>query len=219
MRTLDENFLNMGHSTLDTMNNNKPSWEGIPRIVTQVGYLNTGLKAADTFSVESTTDTTGTTQDRKNARAEVILLTVKLAKPASVYALDNNDMDMNQQLSISKGSLSRLPHRYLLSTVKAIYGILSLIAEKIVDMGVKPEDIEALKTAVDTYEIVLNKPRDKKVEKKTVNEQLDDAVSDLRGILYVLDSLMKYFDGTQFYSEYKNARIILDLGIRHRNKE
>ncbi|AEW22144.1 hypothetical protein BFO_3335 [Tannerella forsythia 92A2] len=42
---------------------------------------------------------------------------------------------------------------------------------------------------------------------------------DLRRCVYKLDSLMSLFSGTRFETDYRNARIIVDLGTRKKKEE
>ncbi|WP_418893835.1 hypothetical protein [Limibacterium fermenti] len=218
MKIVDRNFLNMIGVARRTLHNHQSEWEKNVRMTQEVTNLDTTAERADTLSTEVTTDITGSTTDKINARQKVIAEIVKLVKPASVIGLDTNDMLLHRQLSVSKGMMNKMKYGDLADLLDNLYALLVKHQEKLVDYDITLENVTAAKTFIDAYKATLSEPRELVVERKTTKEALSECLADLRGIVYVLDNLMKRYDGTPFYSEYKNARIIVDLGT-HKKKE
>lgn len=62
---------------------------------------------------------------------------------------------------------------------------------------------------------LIARPRTLIVERKSANQDMVlGLLSSLREVLYKMDSLMNLFENTDLKREYKDARIILDLGRR-----
>jgi hypothetical protein len=60
----------------------------------------------------------------------------------------------------------------------------------------------------------VNHPRELITKRATKIESLADYIDLLRNVLTRIDNMMRLFDGSEFYRDYKNARKIVDLGGR-----
>lgn len=66
---------------------------------------------------------------------------------------------------------------------------------------------------IDAFDGLIARPRILIVERKTANQDvIPGLLSGLREVLYEMDSLINLFEGTALKQEYKDARIIVDLG-------
>lgn|GEM_PF-3093451 len=78
-------------------------------------------------------------------------------------------------------------------------------------------ELSDFKTQIDGYDALINRPRDLTVERKGLNDNIPGLMRELRKSIYKLDSLITLFDDTQFETDYKNARKVIDLGSRKDN--
>lgn len=217
MTTREQNFMSMTRSSANVFGKWSDLWTPIQRIRNEVDAMNVEIGKVDAASEQTTLETKGITEDKQNAREEALSAIVNIAKPTAVYAMDQNNMELSRQLNQSRGLLSGLAQNELLNTLTAIYNRVEGVKEHIADYGVTGERLQDAKTKLDNFATAIPLTRDAIVEKKTGNEIIAESVGNLRRILYRLDNLMKLFDGTEFYREYKNARIIVDLGARKKN--
>lgn len=216
MTTREQNFMSMARSSANVFLRWNELWSSIPVMNREVEALNAEIEKIDTTSEQTTLTTKGITEDKQNARDEALSAIVNIAKPAAVYAMDQNNMELNRQLNQSRGVLSGLAQNELLNTLTAIYNQVNNVKEQVVDYGVTEERLQDAKTKLDNFAVAVPSTRDVIVERKTSNEIISESIGNLRRIFFRLDNLMKLFDATDFYAEYKNARIIVDLGSRKR---
>jgi len=84
------------------------------------------------------------------------------------------------------------------------------------DYGVTPQLLTEYKQAIDQYEKLMAAPRDTIVKRKTLNQGITEQVRTFRQLLFKMDHLVNNFEGTVFEQEYHHARIVADLGTRHK---
>lgn len=214
MTTREQNFMSMARSSANVFPKWNDLWSAIPVVNREVTALNEEIGKIDAVSEQTTLITKGVTEDKYNARDEALSAIVNVAKPAAVYAQDMGNMELHRQLNQSRGVLAGLAQNELLNTLSAIYTQVTNVKEEIADYGVSEEKLQDAKAKLDAFAAAIPSTRDAIVERKTSNEIISESIVNLRRIFYRLDNLMKLFDGTGFYREYKNARVIIDLGSR-----
>lgn len=214
MTTKQQNYISMTRSSVNVLQKWNSEWNAITRFANEVLALTAELQKVDSSSENAMLVTKGVTADKANAREEALSAIVNIAKPASVYADDINDLQLSARLNYSRGSLSTLAQNDLLNMLTGMYNNVFEHKDNIVEYGVTEEKLTDAKSKLDAFAGVISSPRDMIVERKTTNELIEESIGNLRKIFYRLDNLMKLFEGTPFYAEYKNARIIVDLGSR-----
>lgn len=214
MTTKQQNYISMTRSSVNVLQKRNSEWNAIPRFANEVSAVTAELQKVDSSSENAMLVTKGVTADKANAREEALSAIVNIAKPASVYADDINDLQLSARLNYSRGSLSTLAQNDLLNMLTGMYNNVFEHKDNIVEYGVTEEKLTDAKSKLDAFAGVISTPRDMIVERKTTNELIEESIGNLRKIFYRLDNLMKLFEGTPFYAEYKNARIIVDLGSR-----
>lgn len=157
--------------------------------------------------------TTGATKDKSEAATEAFSLASKLSKRVSVYALEQNNMEMHNQLRVSKGSLSQLADTDASKKLHDIYDRMLAVGSAL-DPFVTPDELATFKTLIEAYDKLISRPRELIVDRKVQNESLPQHLQSIRKVLYKLDSLISFFDGSEFEAAYRNARIIVNTGGR-----
>ncbi len=214
MKQYEENYLTMSNTTLQTVNKRKEEWNHVPRIVTAVSKLESDIEKANAAARESLVVTTGVTQDKADLIQQTVAAAVKLCKPACVYAIDRGDMALHDSLSVSRASLLHLRDMALLQRLNQLLGIIEPLRTHLVDYGVKEEQVTELQQLITRLSGMITQPRELTAERKSKKQHLSEIISELRKNLYLLDGLMKIFDPSELYTEYRNARIIVNLGKR-----
>lgn len=214
MTTKQQNFIAMAKATANVIKKWQNEWSSNKRFTTEVELLNKELTDIDTLTKNTLSATDGVSENKYNAKEEALTAIVNIAKPASVYAQDQNNLPLQLILNQSKGNLTKLSQHELVNTLTNIYSKIDEIKEHLADYGIAPDKITAAKQKLDAYAKASPEPRNAIVERKSGNEAIASSIDLLRQSLYKTDNLMKLFTETPFYAEYKNARIIIDLGSR-----
>ena len=215
MNQRDENFVSMGRAVQDVLSKHTAVWESkvaFKNLATQFnGLMNEVALAVEGAEIV----TTGATGNKAQAETEAIKLTVNLAKRGSVYALEVGNMELHDQLRVTKSTLVRRPDTLTLAKMRDIHSRLSIIVADLEDYGVAVGDLESLKILIDAFDALIARPRTLIVERKGYNQgMIPELLASIREVLYRMDSLVNLFEGTAFKQEYKDARIIIDLGRR-----
>lgn len=215
MNQRDENFVSMGKAVQDVLSKHTAVWESnvaFTNLTTQFNDLMDGVALA---MEGAEIVTTGTTDNKARAEKEAIKLTVNLAKRGSVYALEVGNMELHDQLRVTKSTLERRPDTLTLSKMRDIHSRLSAIVAELGDYGVRESDLDRLRILIDDFDVLIARPRTMIVERKGYNQaMIPELLASIRETLYRMDSLVNLFEGTPFKQEYKDARIIIDLGSR-----
>ncbi len=217
MNTKQQNFISMVRSLANLFTKWTTTWTGIPAIQKEVDAMNAETVRIDTLSEQTQLSPKGITENKSNARDEALSAIVGIAKPASIYALDAGNMELHRKLCQSRGSLSQLPQNDLLNTLFAVYAEIEKIKEHLSDYGITEPLLQQARVKLDAFASAVPAPRDAIVSRKTNNELIVESIARLRHTLYRLDNLMKIFSETEFYAEYRNARVVVDLGARKKN--
>jgi hypothetical protein len=213
MRQTDENFVSMCRAVQDVLTKHTAVWETTVAFKNQATSFN-GLMDEMGIAMESAEIvSTGATDNKSNAELKAVLLAVNLAKRASIYAIEVNNMELHDQLRVTKSTLLRRPDTMTLAKLRDIHTRLNTIVAELGDYGVLPTDLAELNAATDAFDALIARPRTLIVERKGYNQDtIPSLLSALREVLYKMDSLMNIFSGTELPKEYKDARIIVDLG-------
>ncbi len=112
-----------------------------------------------------------------------------------------------------------MPDTVSLAKAKDMYTRMEAIKSDLADYGITEEVLDECKRLIDAYDAYITRPRDLIVERKGHNQSLSELLRDLRRCVYKLDSLMSLFSGTRFETDYRSARIIVDLGTWKKKEE
>jgi hypothetical protein len=214
MRTKEENFLSMAKATNATLKRNKAKWENVKRFALSAQVLKDLISLTNEMSANAEIETTGATTDKHQAALDAVKWGVKMAKRASIYALDQKDMQLHDQLRTSRSSMLSRHDAETIAKLRDLHKRISPIVGKLEDYAVLPVDMQRLKQLTDAFENMESDPRDLIVERKTINGSIPKLKRKIQETLYQLDSLINIFDETPFEAEYLNARKIIDLGGR-----
>lgn len=214
MTTKDENYLSMARTVNDVFTRYQTTWEANPRFTREVTAFRELIDSLINTKADSNIVTTGATTDKADAAMALYNQAVNLGKRASVYALDNENMELHDRLRTSRGSLANMHDTFALAKAKDIHNQLSAVKDELADYGITDTELGVLKTQIDAYDTLITRPRDLIVERKGHNESIPELMKKLRKSIYKLDSLINLFDETPFETDYRNARKVVRLGSR-----
>lgn len=161
---------------------------------------------------------TGSSKDKQKEEQEMIDATIRIAAGLYVMALDNSNFEVMEKVDLSPSALGGLPETDLLSACKNVLKLARENQEGIVNYGIVAEDVDNLDAEIGDFEAVLANPRTEIVTRSQATAKLKELIKSEMDLLnQKLDKLILMFkqSETVFYNEYKSARIIVNLGVRH----
>ncbi|MGD9994154.1 MAG: hypothetical protein AB7S69_12740 [Salinivirgaceae bacterium] len=168
--------------------------------------------------------TTGTTLQKQKEEAEMIEITLRVAAAIYVYATDQKNLELQEEVKVSSWYLKNLGDSSLLNRCNQIHQIASgLDAEALTPYGILAETISGLRKEIDDFAALIAKPRTQIVARSTATKRLKELFDEINALLRdEMDKLMLVLQGQEpvVYNEYKAARIIVDLrGAYETNEE
>ena len=208
-----EDFISMMTVVGSVFDTNQPVWNTNSVFARYVTDFTANKLQIDAAAQGGEIITTGATQDKINAAVAAFEFGSKLSKRASVYALEQDNTEMHDQMRVSKGSLSQLADSKASTKLHDLYDRMTAVGEGLLPY-VSVEELTRFKSMIDAYDKLLSRPRELTVNRKVHNEDLPELIQASRKLLYKLDSLINLFDGTEFEAAYHNARRIVNSGSR-----
>lgn len=217
----DENYLSMGKTTVSVLDKNVGIWQGNIAFTNLVNKVKADLLLVDQAQQGSGKVSTGATIDKEEAGDLAIDIAVRLAGVGQAYARENNNNQLHDQLRVSRTGLDGLPDNILGASLRLLYKNLNDNAAALVDYGITPDILAEFEAAIVRFEDVNTTPRVIIAERKGHNASIPSLLRKLRSHFYNLDRLIKLWETSEpkFVSDYQNARIVIDLGTRHKGDD
>ncbi len=216
MNQAQENELSM-YITVDTLcTNNAPIVKSLPIFSQQHSLLQDLIARVNTTRGKQETDITGITEDKKQSALKLVSKTVKAIGAAKAFALITKNNELKTAVDYSKSDLINLDDTGLAQTTQSIRDRIAGLSVDLTDYGWGASESAELQSLIDNYKTIEQKPRTAKAESVAATAQIAGLLTEGKGILEVMDSLSLSFKETEpvFFSEYKNAREIIDFGRR-----
>lgn len=215
MRKRQENFIRMAQAVQEVLNRKEPVWQSATAFVREQVHFQNYMDALHQSLMHTQMQSKGATEDKEMLKNEAIAITVNMAQRASVYALNNKNMELFEQLHVNNAVLHHYSDHLLLAKLQHVQVLLTERQTALEDYSVTVQNLEEMDSAIKAYENMLAKPRDIIVERKQHNYTTGQIIDLLRQTLFKMDKLINIFNGSTLVHEYKSARIIIDLGFRH----
>lgn len=217
----DENYLTMGKTTVSVLDKNVSIWQSNVAVTNLVNKVKAEILLIDQAQQGSGKISTGATLDKEVAGDMAIEMAVRLAGVGQAYALDNNNNQLHDQLKVSYTRLDSLPDNILGATLRLLHKNLNNIAGDLLSYGITADALAEFEAAIENFENVNTTPRVIIAERKGHNASIPTLLRKLRSHFYNLDRLVKIWENTEpkFVSDYQTARIVIDLGTRHKKDD
>jgi len=170
-------------------------------------------KAAQTQSGTST----GTTLDKKQNTENAIDAVLKVARNTAAYAVSASDQALFASMNYSKSHFVNLPDNEQVASLAEIMKQVKVALPNLDNYGVTSENIMYADFLVKQIGDAITSPRDMidAQSSATISVVNEEAAS--RKALSIMDRLIHNFsdDAADYVRQYRQARIIIDSGIRH----
>ena len=196
---------------------NQPAWSTLPAFGTAVQTFNTRLAALEQSAYQQNLALVGVSAVKNAKRALVIERTYAISSGLVAYAVVNNDVELINQMKISRHELEKAGKTKLLLLVDRVLNRASGFVGQLDDYGIDQATVDELQTLRDELDAQLSAPRNAIIERKSQTIRIKTLVKEIDAIIKLqLDKLMEILkeDHPDFFTAYKNARVIVD----HRNR-
>ncbi|HBG42094.1 MAG TPA: hypothetical protein DDW85_11910 [Porphyromonadaceae bacterium] len=217
MKKTDEDFISFLDVLDATLTQYEAVWSTNPVFSAQVAKFRKYYAAIKSTAEKAKIITKGATEDKDDATLAVCELARDLSQRASIYALENINMETHIQLRVSRGSLLQLADEDLSVRLWDIYNRMVGFGEVLAPY-VTPEELEQFKTLIEKYDKLIPRPRGLAIERKIHNDTLPTLKKEIRKVRYKMDSLISFFNGTEFAQAYRNARRMVRSSSRKPKK-
>ncbi len=205
-------------SLLVFLTQNEEVWSAnvlLAQVVQELADLINQIEA--TWQLTST-DQSGVVMEKSAIQEDLIDLTFSLASVLYTMAERTKNLVLQGKVNLSKSDLRRLSDGELAITGKNVLDLLNEYLPSMADYGIVSDDIEAMDTTLNRYKESLPVNRVTITGRKAANQQLAVLFASANDLLKKqLDKMINRYEkqNPEFYTSYKNTRMIVDYGIRH----
>jgi len=196
------------------LDNNAAKTGPITALATAITNFKNLIGEIDTAEMEKQTATTGKTANKGEAEAVLIAEAVTIAAALKALGSVLNDKELLEAGSETKSSLYGTRDTDLITKTQVIHDFANTNAVALADYGITPAMITSLQTRIDDFNSALGTREESMALRVAAGAEVESFFKDADNILgNQMDTIMEVFreSDTQFYNEYKNARVIRDL--------
>jgi|WetSurMetagenome_2_1015567.scaffolds.fasta_scaffold140043_1 hypothetical protein len=222
MRDPLENRLTMFRAVETLLDNNTAKTAGITVFATRFAEFKDVVLQIVEKEEQRTNATAGMTADKKAKRDDMVEDAAVLAAKLKALGSDTNDDRLIQMGDLKRSDLAKMRDTQLIPTVQGLVNIADANAASLIAYGVTAAMIAGLSTKMNSYNTALGSKESSFSVKGAAYTALNNLFDSADNILVnKLDNLMEGFkkDDNEFYNQYKIAREIHDIGVRHEKEE
>ena len=221
MNRYESNKMAMFLATQETLNDNKETVSGINVLADIVGKFDGMIITLIARDNEYLSVISGKSAAKRAATEALIRATLRIANPLYVFGRNQNDESIKAECDITRTDLKQCRSVDLPQPCSRVLALAEEHAGEIADYGISPEDIDTLKTSLETYNNFLAVMHQKQAESKAAREMLHESFSEINELLAEeLDPMMetvKHIDEI-FYNRYRAGRTVKHLRARRLEK-
>lgn len=210
-----ENQLSMFYAVQKTLKENNAVWSGTPAMVTAAAEYDSNIKAIEGCVERQVIDIRGFAKAKAEAEGAMIDLTLSVAGGVRAYAQVVGDTVLMDKMNVTRTGLLRHRDAVVAQHSQAVHTEATAVLASLADYGVTAATLTALQTAIDAYVAAVSAPRHAILSRKGATAELKLLLKDTNKLLGKrLDGLMEQYRAANadFYRDYQNARVIVDLG-------
>jgi len=142
-------------------------------------------------------------------RDNLVEISNKLGKVLNAYATINKDENMKNFVNVSTSVLSRkYRDQQLLDYSKGVKERIEPLIESLTQYGVSKELVDEFYTNINTFEGLINEPRELINTRKTINEIIEDKIAKASELLTTtIDGLMELFNDQWLILQYATVTL------------
>jgi hypothetical protein len=222
METKQLNKVSMSLAVLDVMDKYHAVWSGLPRFAGMVTELEGLVAAVQEKGGIQGTRRTGIAEGKRRKQVLMIDLVSGLTGDLHAIAVEDGNAELAAKTDLHKSDLIEMADVEVGPACEALVKLAQDHAADLAGLGTDAVDIAAAEAAVKDYLPLVQAPRVATAQNKTVTEDIAALLGKIDGLYDTrLDRAMRKFAAKNkpFADDYRNARIIVDLGSRQKPAE
>ncbi len=213
MNKVQTNQFRMFLNTQGTMDANTTLWNVIPILLSAKNGYDELIQRIMVQNEKTNPNSKAVTESKENTLDQLITKVVGLSGSLQAFAAFNDDTVLQGKIKITKSDIKNARETEIEGMINPI---ISAARENLIDLtdfAVTEEMIIEVETSLDDFKVMIGQPRtirNQAFAAMTAMDELFDEINKL--VKSKLDKLMIRFEATdtEFYSEYKRARTIVD---------
>jgi hypothetical protein len=189
----------------------------LPNFSVFYGTFNNAVSRIESNRTIQETVTTGSTQNKKEAKDALGMAAYDLSKKLTAYAMVTKNNVLISEVELSMSKLRGMADTTLLDKSTLIYTRAQSNVGNLTAYNVTSNTQTAFNTLITNYRNLLPTPRLMQAERKEATRNLLQAFDEADVALKTIDSLVEIVKATQttFYSKYLTARTV----VQYRNQK
>lgn len=201
---------------------NATLWSGLPAFENVFNTFTQKLGTLEQHAYNQNLALVGVSAVKEDKRELVADKAHAISSSLMAFAVISNNVELINQMKISRNTLRRSPYVRALQLLDLIIAKATVHLNDLGDFGVEQAAITELQTLRDELEVLMNAPRNAIIERKVLTQQIKVITKEIDLLLKnQLDKLMVVLKEEQpdFFTAYRNARIIIDHKAHHSSGE
>jgi len=167
----------------------------------------------DDIRKEQELQLTEVAHDKRETRAMLEKKTMQVVVRLIAYAAHKNDTLLEDKIGFTMSDLRNAADTIIKDRCDAVYVKAKELLTELTGYGITQQVLDDLRKLIDQYYDLIPMPRQRIIERKKQKESLDLLFHEADNTLALLDKTigMVRWDDDSLYSDYMNARTIIDL--------
>lgn len=221
MNTKQTNTVTMLKTVASVLDDHNSVWSGMAQMQTAVTEFKGKLIAIDrTAQLQETPSGAGDNKEEaRDALEDVLFLT---CEALAVLAHTANDHDLLALVTVRRSTLERFDDEELSNRAATVATEANARKTALAGLNVTQTNLDELTQALARFNTSKTNPRAATATKKVQTASLASLIREANAILRnQIDRMMNLFSRTNpdFVAEYRAARVIIDRGVRHKEKD
>ena len=222
MKTTDENKLNAAEAVALVLANNIAIWTMIAAIMVLFDLLKAKIQLVRDLRQIQEKDNTGVTKRKGNVRKQMEEKGINMIRKLVMFAVATENTELDANINYTASDLSLASENRVADIIRLVYETANAHKSELAAYGVTDEMLELLLTLHQQFLVAMPETREKLTLSSTATKNINTLIAEISELQRTkLDRLIAGFADTNpdFYQQYKNARKIVDRGIRHEPEE
>jgi len=222
MKTTDENKLNAAEAVVLVLANNIAIWTMIAAIMVLFDLLKAKIQLVRDLRQIQEKDNTGVTKRKGNVRKQMEEKGMNVIRKLVMFAVATENTELDANINYTASDLSLASENRVADIIRLVYETANAHKSELAAYGVTDEMLELLLTLHQQFLVAMPETREKLTLSSTATKNINTLIAEISDLQRTkLDRLIAGFADTNpdFYQQYKNARKIVDRGIRHEPEE
>ncbi len=222
MKTTDENKLNAAEAVVLVLANNIAIWTMIAAIMVLFDLLKAKIQLVRDLRQIQEKDNTGVTKRKGIVRKQMEEKGINVIRKLVMYAVATENTELDANINYTASDLSLASENRVADIIRLVYETANAHKSELAVYGVTGEMLELLLTLHQQFLVAMPETREKVTLSSTATKNINTLITEISELQRTkLDRLIAGFADTNpdFYQQYKNARKIVDRGIRHEPEE